>query len=392
MKYSYLTLLASIFLYSCSNDKILSEEYENLYKMPTKIEVKKNKKIDVNKFSDIDPAIYQVIEEDTIEYLLIYNKRISGIEVFNLDENSYEKTIKIPLDGPDAPSSPESFFALSLDSIFILSPRSWSLTLYDGNGFKQYKHRFIENVKSEVDRSNFSNIYVIYNNWAYRIGNSIYFPTVEQSPLSDLDRYKKSKLVQSFNLKTKETDFHYGYPDLYENKNYGHLTINHFRTLNNQKKFVHSFSADPNIYLTDYNNLNESFFGGTKLFEGPTELSNSNRDRDNSEYQQARMTSTFYRGILFDKYRNIYYRFAVGPGNKKSPLHQSRYFADISVIVLDANLNWIGETLLNSNTYSYKFWFVTKEGLCISKSHPFNDHVDEDKLNFDVFLPVQDQM
>jgi hypothetical protein len=35
---------------------------------------------------------------------------------------------------------------------------------------------------------------------------------------------------------------------------------------------------------------------------------------------------------------------------------------------------------------------VTKEGLCISKSHPFNDHVDEDKLNFDVFLPVQDQM
>jgi hypothetical protein len=97
------------------------------------------------------------------------------------------------------------------------------------------------------------------------------------------------------------------------------------------------------------------------------------------------MLSPFYRGILYDKYRDVYYRFAVSKGNEKAPLHQTRYHADISVIILDSDFKWIGETILPKNVYSYKFWFVGQDGLYISKSHPFNENISENTMSFGVF-------
>lgn len=283
----------------------------------------------------------------------------------------------------------ESFYALNLDSIYAISSKTQSVTLYNRSGDKLNHHRLYNDIEIS-DASNYtSNVYVIFNNWVYKKGDKLYFPCIEQAPLSDPDRYKKSTLAQSFDINSGKVDFFYRYPDIYSKKNYGHLTLTQFRTMNSNGLFVYGFSADEYIYVTDYSGLNKKYFGGTTLFDPPTNLPEGESNTQSEIYQKNRMSSPYYRGILYDEYRDVYYRFAVGKGNEKAPLHQMRYYADISVIILDNNFKWIGETKLPKDTYSYKFWFVGKDGLYISKSHPFNQNISEFEMQFGVFLPQE---
>lgn len=62
-----------------------------------------------------------------------------------------------------------------------------------------------------------------------------------------------------------------------------------------------------------------------------------------------------------------------------------RFSRNFAVMILDKDLNVLGETLMPENTYYPGNSFVSKDGLFISFSHPDNPANEEDLMSFEVF-------
>ena len=94
-----------------------------------------------------------------------------------------------------------------------------------------------------------------------------------------------------------------------------------------------------------------------------------------------------YQNVMYDKYRDVYYRIAELPYELKrneSPFDDPRG-REFSIIILDKDLNIIGETKFPGNKYFYKMSFVGRDGLYISENNEANPEFDENKLVFACF-------
>lgn len=83
-----------------------------------------------------------------------------------------------------------------------------------------------------------------------------------------------------------------------------------------------------------------------------------------------------YDGILYDKWREVYYRFALQPERpgRKGGAHAIR--KPVSIIVLDKDLNPLGETLLDEDVFFRPYCsFVSPEGLFIQVLDGDEDHL-----------------
>lgn len=94
-----------------------------------------------------------------------------------------------------------------------------------------------------------------------------------------------------------------------------------------------------------------------------------------------------YWHLMYDKYRDVYYRFAIMPyklASDESPYDEPKGKV-FSVIILNKNFDVIGETKFPAKRYFYKMSFVGRDGLYISENNTANPEFDEDKLVFTCF-------
>jgi len=99
------------------------------------------------------------------------------------------------------------------------------------------------------------------------------------------------------------------------------------------------------------------------------------------------LTTSHYESIIYDHYRNIYYRFAYPTLNVNSEqkLSDLRFASNEFVImVLDENLNIITERYFEGGTYLPNNIFITEEGLYISINHPRSKWNEENKMSFEL--------
>lgn len=93
-----------------------------------------------------------------------------------------------------------------------------------------------------------------------------------------------------------------------------------------------------------------------------------------------------YGNIVYDKYRNVYYRF-VFPGTQ---MESNENYLEIhrfgrkrfSIMVLDEDLQPIGETLFPEYTYNPNLYLLLPDGLYLSTSHIKNPKYSDDELCF----------
>ena len=102
--------------------------------------------------------------------------------------------------------------------------------------------------------------------------------------------------------------------------------------------------------------------------------------------------SAQYGNLMYDKYRNVYYRFAEMPCElAKDETHYDTHAPkarEFSVIILNDKFDIIGETKFPGNKYFYRMSFVGKDGLYISENNLANPEFDENKLVFSCFKLV----
>lgn len=94
-----------------------------------------------------------------------------------------------------------------------------------------------------------------------------------------------------------------------------------------------------------------------------------------------------YHHLLYDKYRDVFYRFALQPyqfPKGKLPTGEASG-QEFSIVILNNKYEIIGETRFPGNTYLYRMCFVGKKGLYLSLNNQENPCFDEDKLMFRCF-------
>lgn len=92
------------------------------------------------------------------------------------------------------------------------------------------------------------------------------------------------------------------------------------------------------------------------------------------------LSSYYYRAIIYDKYKNIYYRIIEHPWINYNP-NERPWKKPLSIIIYDSNFQFLGETkLAEEYNLSANNFIITKEGLLIRK-----ETNNEDEIKYTVF-------
>jgi hypothetical protein len=103
---------------------------------------------------------------------------------------------------------------------------------------------------------------------------------------------------------------------------------------------------------------------------------------------QYNLASSRYGSLLYDSFRNVYYRFAFPtlPEVTEEDLRNLRTApGPFVVMVFDENLNLLTEKLFEAGTYLPDNSFVGEKGLYLSINHPDNPQNKEDQMVFELF-------
>ena len=387
MKHSsiFLFLLNVILLSACQSK---FNEQKTLYTKQLEKSKQISLPIDENTYF-VSRSIFQ-FEENGKEYLFFENreKRMYDFILFDLKDQKEAKRIPIQREGPNGVPAMKGSRPFPDSNTFLVFQHNISrISLLEGNGhvIKNYPIRadgkFVDaNLSSIASWPTFSRDSVVYfNQYSKGRGSRI--------------GYDRIPLFASLDLRTGKTDW----PSLYFptrfDGDYSRIKGDDGMAYDynvKENRLVCSFDFYDSIMVTD--NLKDVKWYNAKSKYLKSMKPNVDNHTNDLNALIKYMEKPKYFHLLYDKYRDVYYRFAIMPCELAKNESPYDYFApkarEFSVIILNNEFEIIGETKFPGNKYFFLMSFVGKDGLYISENNLANPEFDENKLVFSCFKLV----
>jgi hypothetical protein len=336
--------------------------------------------IEVDNYTGID--LYSSFSNRNDEYIFCYDSKLKIIRVFSLSKGILVKIIPVPsLFKKETDEEIRTLYVHNFDSIFIGS--IYYFRILDSSSQNRYSYIFrYPNTDTFPSKAycEFSSLFRLHyepikNNLMVRQykGNAFLYDT----------SFYKSPLEAEFNINKKTfSELPVFFPHKYFSNYYGDLNSVSREIVGDSH--IYSFNSDDTIYV--YSLLNNttkkipcrSSFKKTNTMPLP----NQYKDDVNRKIEHI-LQSPYYLNILYDKFRNCYYRFFLNNMNLKRADGSYNSIADKEQIlmVLDANFQITKEIKLPRNSL-LSFSFVGKKGLYIRSSQKLNQRqIDSLKAN-----------
>lgn len=114
--------------------------------------------------------------------------------------------------------------------------------------------------------------------------------------------------------------------------------------------------------------------------------------RDQKKSLAEALDHVLYTSVLYDRFRNMYYRIASLPSGKYVEEDLTHWTAfgrnKVGIIAMDSNFDIVAWRILPEEKYNCFRTFVTKEGLAVSLANPYWKDFDENKLVYEIFSCV----
>lgn len=317
--------------------------------------------------------------------LAVFNPPMNDIHLFDWATGKERGKIVLHKEGPNQAIGIRGFYILSEDSIWLYD--EWKKELYLVNAAGDVKEKRA------------------LGKLLYPMAKQLY--SVSPFPQTNVPISKAGdKLVlQGMNdvigegvlpAATILYDWHSGtislrnpYPSAYPDKMKINEEWNTFAyrevpyTLNGRQEIVSSFPASDSIIVYDIKtDCYSSYFAGySEETHIKPHVPTSKTDAQRNYLEQYQ-----YSSILYDPYRELYYRLIVLPKTDydlNNPVTQQKALA---VIILDKAFKKVGEYQLENERYMYINSFVGPEGLCINI---FSE--DDDYLSFKVLNVLRNE-
>ena len=266
------------------------------------------------------------------EYLSLYDRVSKLINIYSFPEGVVKKTIPVKawLQGTNLDKA--SIHVINFDSILICTRER--IVMLDSSSLIRKK--------IEIEKSKPLRIPDMGNETPPIIKNGVLYtrisPSVNETSISE---HKKWKLLFGFDLRTDQKDVYYHLPELYQRNLYGYSFMLYGYCVNDKGNFVFSFPADTNIYETDLNDYNKTYFAKSQFQQGNIEPVSEELIEKGFSFREYSLRDS-YGFIFYDPAGKRYLRMAKQKMDDSTLLARNR-IRKRSVLVLDHNFKIIGE-------------------------------------------------
>ena len=387
MRNIFLTISTIVFLLSCTSSK----DNNPVQYVKSLVESKKiTLPIDENTYY-LSLSIFQ-FEEDDKEYLLFGNfeKKQHEILIYDMESQDLHKRIPLEKEGPNGIPAICGCIPYFDSKTFLISQHNAGrVTIADGEGNVLRYYNMRQSAKRNAlwadSRFGISFFYAP----SFTKDSIVYFSNLFfiRERLNHED-WKTLPMFNSLNLKNGHVGtLPINYPDIFEDDvkvpaggGYNFTYDYNYK----EGRLVCSLTGYDSIMVSD--DLKQ-----VRWHNGKSRYLKSIRPRvyeaNGFDWLRESKGGPKYHNIMYDKYRDVYYRIAEFPYEFKaneSPFDDLKG-REFSVIVFDKDFNIIGETKFPGNKYFYKMSFVGRDGLYISENNLANPEFDENKLVFACF-------
>jgi hypothetical protein len=325
---------------------------------------------------------FQYIESDSGEFLALQNKAVHGIEIFNLETGIHLKRIKLNKDGPNRSGEVNGFRIFSKDSLLVASyPQK--LILFDFEGIKTAEFP-IKDPQNEVNYiSSTSEIPFLFSGKKV-FGAQPFFRNFFDMSSADLVNYSH---IYQLNMESLNSEAEW-------------LPVSNPEDTWNDGKKVSKFTwtdRGDSILVSPYNDhriwvvsKKQKKILGLKSAKSPDvnrfHIIKGMPSGDQGIIEE--LESDRYELILFDKFRDVFYRFYfIGVEPADFEIHYRSLFSNrpkIGLLVLNSNLDIIGHHRFDTHQIEPWNYFVGRKGLYLSTNNPNREDFDENVLRYDV--------
>lgn len=312
---------------------------------------------------------------DSSNYLFYLSGYTHQLCVFNIDSEKLVNIIKLQPRGPNGVGDANGFEVLSYDSICVTSNFQRRLFIINQEGKRT----------STIDYSKYQQDQMVYAPNSRSLENmrmgfkdsKLYIPFY---PGFDETNYKsiapeKVRMVAELDTAAKTARMvDIGLPkDFWTSKFYPPF----FGFFIEKDRFYLNFMYYDDVFVSDDAKTWKSYPAKSKYV-----------DVRNGKFKFRQGLNPHYSKLVADPYRDVFYRFAVqehGVTEERSYRDLLQYPPDFSIMILDKDMNVIGETLFPTDVYDMNGYFITKDGLYLSLSNPYNPNYNVDLLEFQLF-------
>jgi hypothetical protein len=297
---------------------------------------------------------------------------------------------KIESEGPNGIVEPSGYYVIGLDSIYVTTLSVPTLFRIDKNGtiLQRIHYGQTENgytvIPTYSPNSFFYTPLFIINNELYITQKPSWTVPVSATPVS--------VAINPENRLCKELPFFF--PPLIKDEEFGHVggfALSFSRDFNGNA-FIYSFYYDEAIYVASVDHKEIRKYPVKSKYIDQVKVIKTGEE-DWFLFAKNDYKDPCYGNLLYDKYRNLYYRLAYPEVALEEGVNYvamtSQGRKKFSIIILDEKFNILGETLFPEYIYNPILLFVHPDGLYICNNHIMNPSFNEEVLSFKCFEPVK---
>lgn len=325
-------------------------------------------------------TLFPYQDESGKDYLTFQNPDANEIFVYPMDSSSLAFKISPETEGANGVGRFVGYYIKDFNNIFITSPGKPELALIDYKGVVKKRIKYEESADIPINPA-------LAMSFAYKpiieVGNKMYILSqcnrmAAQNPVSAIMDMETNQI--------KALPFSYPFFPASNDKRKAYGVESDFSRCCDGAQFVYSFNFKENIYVASlsHDSVREIAVRSKYIDEVVTPDENSNLGF--KQMLKLMCESPNYGNLIYDKYRRVYYRVAY----PKTEIEPDENCMDVwqygrklfSLIILDADFNIVGETLLPEYTYNSTLMFVREDGLYICESNVMNPAFNENELVF----------
>lgn len=336
-------------------------------------------------------ALFLYTDIEGKEYLTFQNNTESEILWYDLAFQEHVKTIKFDKEGSNGIGKFCGYYIHSENEIYIPEVMKTSLDMVNSKGEIIRK---INYPKTSLGKSTlpFMSLSFPYRP-IYILNNKIYMHQTPNLSLKNaIEESPVTLVLDTINNTVSEFDIRF--PKVVSSEALRGNTLGvelSYSICYNGEDFVYSFFFDEDIYVVS---LDGKIKRKVKVKSNYLDdVYKEKKSPANIDILAKTLCEIpMYGNLIYDKYREVYYRFAYPETNLENDNYMDIWQLGrtmFSIIILDKNFQVIGETLFPENTYASNHFFIRKDGLYISTSFVKNPNYDDDKLCFQRFDLIQ---
>jgi hypothetical protein len=346
------------------------------------IELVKEIKIKPEVLTIPNPPYVHLIESDSGQYLFYLNPNSKSLQFINMEDGKVANEIVLEYDGPNSMSRRSGIAGLEDDKVW---------TTFRPHAIAYFNYKAEIQFKKNISPGEVDITYVgsDFHKELHQYGDKVFGmqPLFMNHHGMNKEDIQKHSLVYSYDMVSDQTKWY----DVYYAKDYWDIgkKLSDFSWVRREDK----------LYIAPWYDHEIQVFDMQK--EQVTIKVEAKSDHINSFYYVNEIPGTHEEGllnilnndlygiILYDKYRDCFYRFFY-PGytddeeyaiDKLWMLRRSRPFT--GVMVLDKDLNVIGEHVFDKfQVHAFSNVFVGEEGLYLSLNNENSPDYDEDHLRY----------